>query len=226
LLGRRPRRRRFLPPPPPEGLPGPAFIVLSKLLCRVLDPVQYCKAQLFRFPNFRLCNSGSAIQVPHLVAQAQAMLAQCRRTSNSYCPGFPGWVMSVTQHIPCGTAGWAGTRSSTKSLSTTFSEANSYWRKYKKCLRIGYPLSDPSRRRERPGTRKAYAGTRPNKNKLMVLVRVQARKWQSGPVLHKRTSPVVSSSFGSPASNWEALVAYRLHAGMGRGRELKPDNQN
>jgi hypothetical protein len=40
--------------------------------------------------------------------------------------------------------------------------------------------------------------------------------------LHKRTSPVVSSSFGFPASNWEALVAYRLHAGS---RELKPDNQ-
>src|ERR1700693_1547260 len=83
-----------------------------------------------------------------------------------------------------------------------------------KCLRIGYPLSDPSRRRERPGTRKAYAGTRPIRTKSMVLVRVQARKWQSGLVLHKRTSPAVSSSFGFPASNWEALVAYRLHAGI------------
>src|ERR1700691_2857971 len=31
LLDRRPRRRRLPPPPPPEGLPGPAFIVLSKL---------------------------------------------------------------------------------------------------------------------------------------------------------------------------------------------------
>jgi|GEM_PF-5617270 len=59
----------------------------------------------------------------------------------------------------------------------------------------------------------------------MVLVRVQARKWQSGLVLHKRTSPVVSSSFGFPASNWEALVAYRLDAGICGGRELKPDNQ-
>jgi hypothetical protein len=80
-----------------------------------------------------------------------------------------------------------------------------------------------------PGTAwdaEGLRGNEANKNKLMVLVRVQARKWQSGPVLHKRTSPVVSSSFGSPASNWEGLVAYGLQAGMGGGRELKPDNQN
>jgi hypothetical protein len=68
-----------------------------------------------------------------------------------------------------------------------------------------------------PGTAwdaEGLRGNEANKNKLMVLVRVQARKWQSGPVLHKRTSPVVSSRFGSPASNWESLVAYRLHAGI------------
>lgn len=60
-----------------------------------------------------------------------------------------------------------------------------------------------------PGTAwdaEGLRGNEANKNKLMVLVRVQARKWQSGRVLHKRTSPVVSSSFGSPASNWEALA--------------------
>ena len=68
-----------------------------------------------------------------------------------------------------------------------------------------------------PGTAwdaEGLRGNEANKNKLMLLVRVQARKWQSGPVLHKRTSPVVSSRFGSPASNWESLVAYRLHAGI------------
>jgi hypothetical protein len=68
-----------------------------------------------------------------------------------------------------------------------------------------------------PGTAwdaEGLRGNEANKNKLMVLVRVQARKWQSGGVLHKRTSPVVSSSFGFPASNWEALVAYGLHAGI------------
>ena len=51
LLERRPRRRRFLPPPPPDGLPGPAFIVLSKLLGRALDPVQCCKLLRFQFPH-------------------------------------------------------------------------------------------------------------------------------------------------------------------------------
>ena len=68
-----------------------------------------------------------------------------------------------------------------------------------------------------PGTAwdaEGLRGNEANNNKLMVLVGVQARKWQSGPVLHKRTSPVVSSRFGSPASNWESLVAYRLYAGI------------
>jgi len=152
------------------------------------------------------------------------MLAQCRRASNSYYPGFPGWAMSVTQHIPCGTAGWAGTLSSTESLSTTSGEANSYWRKYKMSayrLSVVGSVAPPGTAWDAEGLR----GNEANKNKLMVLVRVQARKWQSGRVLHKRTSPVVSSSIGSPASNWEALPAFRLHAGTCVGRELKPDNQ-
>src|SRR5579864_9613523 len=36
LWGRRPRRLR-LPPPPPEGLPGPAFIVLSSCFENVAE---------------------------------------------------------------------------------------------------------------------------------------------------------------------------------------------
>src|SRR5579864_2241684 len=36
LWGRRPRRR-LLPPPPPEGLPGPAFIVLSSCFAFVAE---------------------------------------------------------------------------------------------------------------------------------------------------------------------------------------------
>src|SRR5271155_4839115 len=58
LLERRPRRRRFLPPPPPEGLPGPAFIVLSKLLGRASDPVQCCKLLRFHFPHLVAEGSG------------------------------------------------------------------------------------------------------------------------------------------------------------------------
>src|SRR5208282_5458508 len=58
LLGRRPRRRRLLPPPP-EGLPGPAFIVLSKLLGRVFDPVQGCKISRFQVPHLFAAGSHS-----------------------------------------------------------------------------------------------------------------------------------------------------------------------
>ena len=47
LCGRRPRRLRLPPPPPPEGLPGPAFIVLSS--CCVLV------AEFYRFPGFPPC---------------------------------------------------------------------------------------------------------------------------------------------------------------------------
>src|ERR1700734_1168913 len=133
------------------------------------------------------------------------MLAQCQRASNSNYPDFPGWAMSVTQHIPCGTAGWAGTRSSTEYLSTTSGESNSYWPKYKMSayrLSVVGSVAPPGTAWDAEGLR----GNEANKNKLMVLVRVQARKWQSGRVLHKRTSPVVSSSFGSPASNGEALA--------------------
>src|SRR5580692_5244072 len=79
-----------------------------------------------------------------------------------------------------------------------------------------------------PGTAwdaEGLRGNEANKNKLMVLVRVQARKGQSGRVLHKRTSPVVSSSFGSPASNWEGSGRVRTACRYGGGRELKPDHQ-
>src|ERR1700691_365781 len=55
LLGRRPRRRRLLPPPP-EGLPGPcpdgpAFIVLSNLLGRVLTRCRAAKISRCTVPH-------------------------------------------------------------------------------------------------------------------------------------------------------------------------------
>src|SRR5665811_1633340 len=43
LLGRRPRRLRRPPPPPPEGLPGPAFIVLSSCCVHVAEFLQIPK---------------------------------------------------------------------------------------------------------------------------------------------------------------------------------------
>jgi len=54
LLGRRPRRLRLLPPPPPEGLPGPAFIVLSYLPL----PDLWCRCRVVnldvQFPQFQV----------------------------------------------------------------------------------------------------------------------------------------------------------------------------
>src|ERR1039458_7873738 len=53
-----------------------------------------------------------------------------------------------------------------------------------------------------PGTAwdaEGLRGNEANENNLMVLARLQARKWQSGLVLHKRTLPVVrASGFGLP----------------------------
>src|ERR1022692_1447747 len=55
-----------------------------------------------------------------------------------------------------------------------------------------------------PGTAwdaEGLRGNEANENNLMVLVRLQARKWQSGLVLHKRTLPVVpASGFRRPPS--------------------------
>src|ERR1039457_6069086 len=48
-----------------------------------------------------------------------------------------------------------------------------------------------------PGTAwdaEGLRGNEANENNLMVLVRVQARKWQRGLVLHKRTLPAVPAS--------------------------------
>jgi hypothetical protein len=156
LFGRRPRRRLLLPPPP-EGLPGPAFIVLSKPAGPGFDPVQGCK--------------------PHRVSGSPfgcGGLSQCWRTAN-----FLAGPIHLTQSLPstiksrdrapggmtnssCGIACW-GWRNRERNRDPLLSgEANSYWRK--NFLNFAYSVircRNPSRRRERPGTRRAYAGTWP-----------------------------------------------------------------
>jgi hypothetical protein len=178
------------------------------------------KLNCFRFPNYRLCNSGSPLGC--------GRLRQCWHNASA-----PATL--TTQAFPAGQC---------PSLSTFHVELrvgrerdrrrNRYQPHLVKQTRIGENIKMSAYRLSvvgsvaPPGTAwdaEGLRGNEANKNKLMVLVRVQARKWQSGRVLHKRTSPVVSSSIGSPASNWEALPAFRLHAGTCVGRELKPDNQ-
>jgi hypothetical protein len=115
------------------------------------------KLNYLRFPKFRFCNSG-----PHWLRQARGMLAHKFSASATFLPreSFP-----AAQHPSFSTVhtelrvGREHNRGCNRYQSHLVKQTR-IGEKYK-CLRIGYPLSDPSRRRERPGTRKAYAGTRP-----------------------------------------------------------------
>src|SRR3954451_20217324 len=62
---RRPLRRLLLPPPPPEGLPGPAFIVLSNCCC------WSGAATEFRTPDVPDQTAGQGCALAHSITSAQ-----------------------------------------------------------------------------------------------------------------------------------------------------------
>ena len=75
---------------------------------------------------------------------------------------------------------------------TLSDKANSYWQQNINVLRRLSVVGSVAP----PGTAwgaEGLRGNEANENKLMVLAGVRPRKCQSGPVLHKRTSPVVSA---------------------------------
>jgi hypothetical protein len=104
------------------------------------------------------------------------------------------------------TAGWAGTQPSTIVNLPRSGKANCVNEK-SKCLRICCPLSDPSRRRERPGTRKAYARTRPMRTNLWYSPRRRRASGKAGwfcTTGHRRT---FASQLGQPAiPRWKLRV--------------------
>jgi hypothetical protein len=118
--GRRPRRL-LLRPPPPEGLPGPAFIVLSKFLLPDFDSYQLLPDSNYAWVNL----------VPSSATVQRAVAASCLR-------------MGVL--TPCGrttagrTSGYDLPLSKTTLLLVQTKPIN---------LRIDFPISDLSRRLEK-----------------------------------------------------------------------------
>src|SRR5580704_6904456 len=185
LLGRRPRRRRLLPPPP-EGLPGPAFIVLSKLLGRIFDPVQVTHFHNFRFPIW-LRQALAALAHSHFSCGASPLarshhsvtLLSHTREPSSIAKCLRGHGPTFRAELRAGLDAIAIDRSLVKQTRT--SEKNS-----KFCVSV-IRYRNPSRRRERPGARKANAGTRPMRTtQWYSSVRGRARG-KVGAFLHRRT---------------------------------------
>ncbi len=160
-----------------------------------LGPVQrIAKLNCLRFQVRDSASPDSAISVipsyVHLVAAGSDNVGTPASLS---CPGsaVPGWLCLFTQHIPRGIAG--GERNRWRNPYETLSDkANSYWQQNINVLRRLSVVGSVAP----PGTAwgaEGLRGNEANENKLMVLAGVRPRKCQSGPVLHKRTSPVVSA---------------------------------
>src|ERR1700685_3335866 len=166
--GRRPPRL-LLRPPPPEGLPGPAFIVLSKFLLPDFDSYQF------------LPDSNCALGESSCPASAAALGPLPGARLRNRVP------YAVRTH-KCRAHIWA----QSPTLETTLFCAN-------QTDLFAYRFSDfGSVAPPREGLAwKACAGTRPNENTLILLAPAARRKGHRGGLLHRRTWLVeMASGFG------------------------------
>jgi hypothetical protein len=187
LLGRRPRR--LLRPPPPPGRPGPCPPPCPDAPCPpepCPDPPP-CPCPADPLPAFivlskpagpgftRYRRQTSTLSGSPLVAAgsnnvgAQPLSSGVTPLTTLLFPESDSLLRSGdTDYFHDGIARWAGRnrkrnceRSAGRTDNPAASDANSYWRKKLINCAYRYPYRSPSRRRERPGARKAYAGTRP-----------------------------------------------------------------
>ena len=85
LWGRRPRRLRRPPPPPPEGLPGPAFIVLSSCCVHVqnfTDPKGPASRRIPPFqarlrPSHKIGSTQLRVATGHTVERTPTLQTNC-----------------------------------------------------------------------------------------------------------------------------------------------------
>src|ERR1700685_469609 len=183
--GRRPPRL-LLRPPPPEGLPGPAFIVLSKFLLPDFDSYQF------------LPDSNCALGESSCPASAAALGPLPGARLRNRVP------YAVRTH-KCRAHIWA----QSPTLETTLFCAN-------QTDLFAYRFSDfGSVAPPREGLAwKACAGTRPNENTLILLAPAARRKGHRGGLLHRRTWLVeMASGFGyRTGGSADRLIALGLGA--------------
>jgi len=133
-------------------------------------------------------------QIPHWLRQAVTTLAHSHFSRGAF---YADSVLSpdqvwrahsgLTAHFPCGMAGWVGCNRERNRGRPLSGETNSCWQKFLKCCVSVIRYRNPSRRRERPGTRKAHAGTRPMRTNLWYSpARCRARA-KVTTFLHRRT---------------------------------------
>ena len=155
--GRRPRRL-LLRPPPPEGLPGPAFIVLSKFFCLTSIRINSCRIQ---------------------IAPGRILMSASAKTAEGCCRELPGDLASLANKDAQLPGAHPGTISHSRKPLSLCKPIDLFAYRFSDFGSVAPP---------REGLAwKACAGTRPNENILILLAPAAPRKGHRHGLLHRRT---------------------------------------